>query len=83
MPAYLLRACPESLSSVTPVGRILAGTKMEREVRLRVLDSCLPGLSSATYRQESKLEGRLVPKRLPGAIAESDVAGSGEVIQTW
>ena len=57
MPAYLLRACLESLPSATPVGRILAGTKVEREVRLRLLDSCLPGLSSAPSDEKANWKG--------------------------
>lgn len=39
--------CLEFLSSVTPVGGILARTKVETEGRLKVLDSWLPGVSSA------------------------------------
>lgn len=40
-------------------------------------------LSFCPHWQERKLKKRLEPKQLPGATAESNLAGSGEVIKRW
>ena len=77
----LLRACLDAPSSITPVGGILAGTKVEGKVGLRSsLDSHLPGLSSGPTDKKT-LKGRLVPDQCHGATADSSVAGDAEVIQ--
>lgn len=78
MLACLLRASLGAPSSVPPVGGILAGTKVEREVRLRVLDSCLSGLSSAPTDKKDNGKGDWCQNNFSVPLQTAMWLGGGE-----